>query len=114
MIPKKGVSPHRKICEELEHNFMVMILKKEMVEDFKDYKPASLIGSLYKLLPKVLANRLKKVLPLLINKAQMFCGWSKILDASLISNEMINSMYKRKERGVLCKFDIKKAYDHVN
>lgn len=40
-----------------------MILKKGGAEGFKDYKPISLIGHLYKLLAKVLTNTLKKVLP---------------------------------------------------
>ena len=38
----------------------------------------------------------------------------QILNASLIANEVIDSIRKRKERGVLCKLDIKKAYDHIN
>ena len=36
------------------------------------------------------------------------------MDASLIENEVIDSMQKRKEKGVLCKLDIKKAYDRIN
>ena len=36
------------------------------------------------------------------------------MDASLIANEVIDSMRKRKERGVLSKLDIEKAYDRIN
>ena len=36
------------------------------------------------------------------------------MDASLIANEVIGSMRKRKEKGVLCKLDIEKAYDRIN
>ena len=36
-------------------------------EDLKDFKPISLVGSLYKLIAKVLANRLKKVMNGLVN-----------------------------------------------
>ena len=49
--------------------FLVLIPKKLGVEDLKDYRPISLVGSLYKLLAKVLANRLKKVMSKLVNKA---------------------------------------------
>ena len=73
------------------------------------------MGSLYKLIVKVLANRLKKVMNRLVNKAQnAFVEGRQILDASLIANEMIDSMVKGKERGVLCKLDIEKAYDQIN
>ena len=33
------------------------------------------------------------------------------MDASQLANEAIDTMLKRKERGVLCKLDIEKAYD---
>ena len=36
-------------------------------EDLKYFKPISLVGSLYKLIAKVLANRLKKVMNGLVN-----------------------------------------------
>ena len=49
-------------------------LKKGGAEDFKNYRPISLVGSLYKLLVKVLANRLKRLMHKLINRAQnAFC-----------------------------------------
>ena len=38
----------------------------------------------------------------------------QIMDASLLANEAIYTMLKRKERGVLCKLDIEKAHDKIN
>ena len=38
----------------------------------------------------------------------------QILDASLITNEAINSLLKRSACDVICKLDIEKAYDHAN
>ncbi|KAJ9680648.1 hypothetical protein PVL29_019845 [Vitis rotundifolia] len=38
----------------------------------------------------------------------------QILDASLIANEVIDSWQKRKEKGLICKLDIEKAYDSIN
>ena len=73
------------------------------------------MGSLYKLLAKVLANRLKRVMHKLINKAQnAFVEGRQIMDASLLANEVIDTLLKRKEKGVLCKLDIEKTYDQIN
>ena len=32
----------------------------------------------------------------------------------MIANEVIDSIWKMKEMGVLCKLDIEKVYDHIN
>lgn len=38
----------------------------------------------------------------------------QILDTMLIVNEVIDYLIKKSENEVLCKLDIKKAYDHIN
>ena len=104
-----------KFVKSLNSTFIVMVPKKEGADDFKDFRPISLVGSLYKLIAKVLANRLKKVMSRLVNKAQnAFVEGRQILDASLVANEVIDSMTRRKEKGILCKLDIEKAYDKLN
>ena len=51
--------------EVFRHNlnatFLALIPKKRGEEDIKDFCPISLMGSIYKLLAKVLVNSLKKV-----------------------------------------------------
>ncbi|KAL6334230.1 hypothetical protein AAG906_007477 [Vitis piasezkii] len=85
------------------------------IEDLKDFRPISLVGILYKLLAKVLANRLKKVMGKIVSKSQnTFVEGRQILDASLIANEAIDSMQKSESGDILCKLDIGKVYDHVN
>ncbi|XP_028095364.1 uncharacterized protein LOC114295342 [Camellia sinensis] len=70
------------------------------VKESDDYRPISLIGPLYKILSKVLANRLKNILPRIVGEAQSaFMGGKNILDGVLISNEIIDWWKKRKRGG---------------
>ena len=102
-------------AKSLNTTFLVLIPKKRGAEDLGDFRPISLLGGLYKLLTKVLANRLKKVLGNVVFVDQnAFMRGRRILDASLIANEVINSWQKRREKGLICKLDIEKAYDSIN
>ena len=93
----------------------MLIPKKGGVEDLKDSRSISLVGGLYKLLAKVLANRLKKVVGKVVSSSQnAFVKSRQILDASLIANEAIDLVSKGNDDGILCKLDIENAYDHVN
>ena len=60
---------HNKFVKSLNATFLVLIPKKAGVEDLRDFRPISLVGSLYKWLAKVLANRLKKVVGKVVSKA---------------------------------------------
>ena len=94
--------------------FLVLVPKKREAKDPKDFRPISLVGSLYKLLAKVLANKLKKVVDTLVSNFQnAFVIGRQILDV-LITNEAIDSRFKDNLREMLCKFDIEKVYDHMN
>ena len=95
--------------------FLVLIPKKQTVEDAKDLRPISLVGGLYKILTKVLADRIKRVLDKVISKSQnAFVERRQILDAVLIANEIVDSILRRKECGLICKLDVKKAYDNIS
>ncbi|XP_071725720.1 uncharacterized protein [Rutidosis leptorrhynchoides] len=80
-----------------------------------DYRPISLIGSFYKIIAKVLANRLKKVMPKLVGSEQSaFSKGRIILDSILIANEVIDNLKARKHKSLVFKADFEKAFDSVN
>ena len=77
--------------------FLVLIPKKGDAMDIKDFRPISIVGGLYKILAKVLANLLKRVVGKVVSEAQnTFVEGRQILDAALIANEAVDAMFRRK------------------
>ena len=104
-----------KFEKSLNATFISLIPKKVNATNICDFRPISLIGSVYKLLANVLANRLTLVLDGLISESQnSFVSGRKILDSVLIANECLDSRIKSRLPGLICKLDIEKVYDHVN
>jgi len=84
----------------------------------KDLRLISLCNVLYKMVSKLLANRLKRCLDKCVSEEQSaFVEARSILDNALIATEIIHSM-KRKMKGwqgeLALKIDISKAYDIVD
>lgn len=53
---------HEKSVKGLNLSFIVLLPKKEATNVMNDFRPISLIGSIYKIISKVMARRLSKVL----------------------------------------------------
>ncbi|GAU31750.1 hypothetical protein TSUD_146380 [Trifolium subterraneum] len=96
----------------LTASFLTLIPKKDHPQDLFDYRPICLIGSLYKILSKLLANRLKKVLGKLISNCQSaYLLKRQILDGIVVLNEIIDFAKRRKDECLLFKVDFERAYD---
>ncbi|RVW26439.1 hypothetical protein CK203_086136 [Vitis vinifera] len=86
--------------KSLNATFLVLVPKKGGAEDLKDFRPISLVGSLYKLLAKVLSNRIKKAMgEVILEPKNAFVEGRQILDAVLIANGVVDSRLKRNQGG---------------
>jgi len=83
----------------------------------KDWRPIALCNVLYKLLPKILVNRLKKVLhKYIVDSQSTFVPGRSILDNALVAIELVHYMKTKKrgnEKSVALKLDISKVYDMI-
>ncbi|XP_058203081.1 uncharacterized protein LOC131317559 [Rhododendron vialii] len=80
-----------------------------------EYWPISMVGWVYKVLSKVLANRIKGQMRSVIGEAQAaFIFGKQILDGVLIANEAIHSWKVRAHEGLVLKLDFERAFDCVN
>jgi len=95
--------------------FIALIPKVNSPQRLNDFRPISLVGCLYKILSKVLANRLRMVMGSLISETQTtYVKGRQILDGILIANEVVDGARKSKKELMLFKVDFEKAYDSVD
>lgn len=109
MLSKKNIGGNTK------SSFLVLILKEPNPTTFNRYRPISLCNSSYKILTKILANKMKKLLPQIISENQGgFVPKRQITNNVIIVQEAIHSSIQRKERGMIVKLDMANAFDRVN
>ena len=96
-------------------SFIVLLTKKSPTKKISNFRPISLITCLYKVIAKVLSRRLRGVLHKTIHSTQgVFVQVRQILDAILITNEIVGEKRRSCEEGVVFKIDFEKAYNHVS
>ncbi|CAN6543682.1 unnamed protein product [Malus baccata var. baccata] len=101
----------------LNASHLVLIPKVQKSESVEQFRPISLCNYSYKMLSKVLANRLKMVIPDLISPSQnAFVAERQIQDNIGIAHELFHFLKTRKARSQFelgIKLDMQKAYDRA-
>jgi hypothetical protein len=104
-----------KLSKGINSTFIALIPKVECPQRLNDFRPISMVGSLYKVLSKVLSNRLRRVMSSVISETQSaFIHGRQILDGILIANEIVEDAKRLKKDLLLFKVDFEKAFDSID
>ncbi|GJW46513.1 transposon TX1, partial [Tanacetum coccineum] len=96
-------------------SFVTIIPKVADPIGLGDFRPISLIGCYYKIIAKMLAERVKRVVGIVVGEAQnAFIKGKFILDGVLIANETMEFLKENKRKSLIFKVDLEKAYDNIN
>lgn len=95
--------------------YIALIPKVDNPTSFKDYRPISMVGCIYKIVVKLLAKRLQAVVNSLIGPLQSsYIEGRQILDGALVASKIIDTCKRKNIEALLFKLDFLKAYDSVS
>jgi hypothetical protein len=88
-------------------SFLALIPKESNPSSFARFRPISLCNVSYKIISKIIANKIKPLLPKLISPNQGgFVEKRQMLDNILLVQEAIHSSKERGEKGMIIKLDM--------
>ncbi|GBG91438.1 hypothetical protein CBR_g52393 [Chara braunii] len=94
--------------------FVVLIYKKGAREDVRNWRPISILNAPYKILAKVLSNRLNEVLPCIINPTQAgFVPGRQIVSNIMLARQILRHQELCDQPLAFVTIDLEKAYDRV-
>lgn len=104
-----GFFSDSKLSKSITSSFLTLVQKIKNPLDLDDCLPICLVGWIHKIISKLLAGRLKKVIGKVISLSQsVFVPKRQLLDGVLVVNELVNNEF------LLFKVDFEKAYDKVS
>ncbi|KAG8652544.1 hypothetical protein MANES_06G103266v8 [Manihot esculenta] len=102
---------------KLNETVLVLIPKKCVLERMSDLRPIALCNVVYKIMTKMIVNRLKSILPSIVSESQSaFISGRSIQDNIVLAFEAMhgfNMFHRKKELSGALKMDISKAYDRL-
>lgn len=103
-----------RMVQHLNSSFIVLIPKEEDALQLSDYRPISLIGCMYKILAKVLARRLSKVMGSVISESQCAFVENRLIhDGVVVLNEAMEEAKRKKIARIFFKINFANAYDSI-
>jgi hypothetical protein len=100
---------------KLNRALITLIPKKPDADSVGDFRPISLVHSFSKLFSKILANRLRPRLPELVSTNQSaFVKGRSLHDNFILVRQVARKINLRKQKGVLLKLDIARAFDSLS
>jgi hypothetical protein len=94
---------------------LFLIPKVNKPTTFGDFRPISLCNLCYKIIAKILENRLRPILSHGLSEEQLgFLQGRQIIDAVGMAQECLHSIKKKNLKALILKLDLKKAYDYIN
>ena len=101
--------------DHMNKAFLVLIPKCQGAEQVGDFRPISLSNSIYLIIAKVLANRLREVINYLVGAAQtVFIPGRQMVDSVVMAEEIVAAWRRRGTKGFMWKLDFAKAYDSLD
>ncbi|XP_021984670.1 uncharacterized protein LOC110880455 [Helianthus annuus] len=106
---------HGKLNRGCNSSFISLIPKTNNPQVISNFRPINLIGCISKVVTKILASRLKKVMDFLVSDVQTtYIEGRSILEGPLIINEIISREKSSKRKIMLFKVDFEKAFDSIS
>eukprot|EP00253_Pinus_taeda_P023692 PITA_23692 len=99
----------------LNVTFISLVPNDDQPSTPEKYKPIDLCNIIYKIVSKVIASRLKLLLPLIISPEQSrYIEDRQIMNGIILTHEIIHSLKQSKKPGMLLKIDLSKAFDSLS